>query len=253
MWKSVVKSVRGSAHFINGLPCQDAGAIEEVSGVLICALSDGAGSAIYADEGSHIIVDEAINFFGSLLRDHPQPGDLISEFDKSDGSRLVEQIQVRLSVEATKREASIHDFAGTMLVALIGETHSCFFQIGDGVWFVSLSGVLGAVTWPTEGEFAGQTVFATASLFRDDLQFVSFKGTPDYVIGMTDGIERLALDKQFQIPHRGFCEPMIKGLTSATDIVALGSGLEAFLSSDAVCARTDDDKTLALIAHDRSL
>ena len=253
MWKSVVKSVRGSAHLINGLPCQDAGAIKEVGGALICALSDGAGSAKFADEGSNTIVNEALNFFGILLQEHPQPGDLISEFDESDGSRLVEQIQERLSVEAAKRGASIHDFAGTLLVAIIHESHSCFYHIGDGAWCVSRSGVLGAATWPTQGEFAGQTAFATSPSHKNDLQFMKVCGPLDYVVGMTDGIERLALDMQCRIPHRGFCDPMIKGLISSTDIESLGLGLEAFLSSDSVCVRTDDDKTLALIAHARSL
>jgi hypothetical protein len=253
MWKFVAKSVRGSAHFINGLPCQDAWAIKEVSGVLICALSDGAGSAKFADEGSKFIVNGTLNFFEHILNNNPHPVDLISDFDESDGYKLVEHIQELLTREAIKSYTSIHDYAGTLLVAIIHESRSCFYQIGDGAWCVSRAGILGAVTWPTQGEFAGQTAFVTSPLHRNDLQFMTISGSLDYIIGMTDGIERLALNMQHRIPHRGFCDPMIKGLVSATDIEALGSSLETFLSSDSVCTRTDDDKTLALIVHVGSL
>ena len=253
MWKTVAKSVRGSAHFTNGLPCQDACAIKEIEDTIVCALSDGAGSAQLSDEGSKLIVSEALNFFEVRLSDNPKPSDLIAEFDSSDGHLLIEGIQKRLSEEATHRGASIHDFAATLLVAVIHESHSCFYQIGDGAWCVSRSGVLGAVTWPTQGEFAGQTAFATSPSYRSELQFACVHGPIGYVIGMTDGVERLALDMQCRIPHRGFCDPMIKGLMSSVNREELGAGLVTFLSSAAVCARTDDDKTLALIAHDRSL
>jgi hypothetical protein len=253
MWKSVVKSVRGSAHFTNGLPCQDSSGIESVGDALICALSDGAGSAKYADEGSQLIVAEALDYFRIVLRDNPNIGNLISEFDKSDGILLVERIQKALSDEAIKREVSIHEFAGTLLVAIIHESNSCFYQIGDGAWCVSRSGVLGAATWPTQGEYAGQTAFVTGATYKNDLQFSFVSGLIEYAVGMTDGTERLALDMQSYTPHRRFCDPMIKGLSSSDDHELLRSGLESFLSSDSICERTDDDKSLALIVHAGSL
>ena len=249
MWKSIVKSVRGSAHLTNGLPCQDASSVERIGDVIICVLSDGAGSAKFADEGSKLIVAEALEFFRTVLNNHPNQGDLISDFDSSDGIILTKRIQELLSAEAVKREASIDDFAGTLLIAIIHRSKSCFYQIGDGAWCVSRLGVLGAVTWPTQGEFAGQTAFVTSPSCEKDLQFICISGALDYVVGMTDGIERLALDMQSCTPYRGFCDPMIKGLISACDQESLSLDLEAFLSSENVCDRTDDDKTLALVVY----
>jgi hypothetical protein len=67
----------------------------------------------------------------------------------------------------------------------------------------------------------------------------------------TDGIERLALNFAAIEPHTPFfasmTEPVVKGEQVGFN-VALSRQLAAYLSSDSINERTDDDKTLILAA-----
>jgi len=71
----------------------------------------------------------------------------------------------------------------------------------------------------------------------------------DRLAVMTDGIERLALDFAAFVPHSPFFEGVSKPV-AASGIGGADSDLSrklaAYLASDAVNARTDDDKTLIL-------
>jgi len=249
MWKHVSASVRGSAHFTNGLPCQDASSSLQVGATIIYAISDGAGSARFADEGSVLIVDQAIAFFARLLEENPDQENLIAELDKSDGEYLISVIQDCLKAEANKRAVSDLEFSGTLLVGVFNPLRSRLYQVGDGVWCISKSGILGAATWPTQGEFAGQTVFVNSNSFRDSLQFAAIEGSIDYAVGMTDGLERLALELTTKVPHHGFCGPLVSSLNASTNPEHLKLGLETWLQSDRVCDRTDDDKSIVILTN----
>ena len=250
MWKYVVTSVRGSAHLVNGLPCQDSGLGRQIGEVIVIALADGAGSAKFSDEGSRVVVETTLEFFANFFAGHPQPGLLLEELDITDGRLLLKLIRQKLENFANDRSSALHEYASTMLVGIIHHSGSCFYQIGDGVWCVSKSNVLAAATWPQQGEYAGQTDFVTSKIAEASLQFAFIKGSIDFAVGMTDGLERLALDFRCCVPHRGFCEPLINGLLEAKDQSALKHQLDLFLESSRILERTDDDKTLALIAHD---
>src|SRR5690349_14660287 len=60
-WKVVGVSAQGISHLKAATPCQDAHAWKVLpSGVLIAAVSDGAGSAAFSDEGAGAAVGAAI-------------------------------------------------------------------------------------------------------------------------------------------------------------------------------------------------
>src|ERR1043166_2084199 len=116
MWKSANVSVRGSAHRVNGLPCQDSSRIQILGKereIVICAVSDGAGSAKFAERGSQIIAEEAIAYFADQLRDHPEPAKSIAEYDRSDAETLIEHQQKKLSYIAAQENSEITDFSAT--------------------------------------------------------------------------------------------------------------------------------------------
>jgi protein phosphatase 2C-like protein len=255
MWKYVTVSVRGSAHVINGLPCQDCGGVEVVGpdqSIVLCALSDGAGTAKFSDEASQFLITEAFRFFETQLADHPDPGELIAEYDLSDAESFLTVAQEGLQRMAHQRDASIREFSATLLFAAIHPTHSVFFQIGDGCWSVARNGVFGAVTWPIQGEFAGQTEFVTSRHATSVLQMEKITGAVDCVVGITDGLERLALDLQGRFPHPGFFAPLVAALEKTFDVEIFKKGLVAFLESERVCDRTDDDKSIIIVARDGS-
>lgn len=250
MWKHTVQSVRGSAHYINGMPCQDASGIVQLADVLVCALSDGAGSAKLSHLGSRMIVDKSLQFFRCYFDKTEAPQIAMRDLGAQQGEWLIEEIRDEISRVAINRNEPEQEFAGTLLVAVIGKNRAVFYQVGDGVWCICKSGILGAVTWPEQGEFAGQTVFVTSSSATKSLQCYAVENRVDYIVGMTDGLERLSLDIQARVPHRGFCEPLISALRQAHCLNDYAGKLEVFLTSQRVCERTDDDKSLALIVHE---
>jgi hypothetical protein len=66
---------------------------------------------------------------------------------------------------------------------------------------------------------------------------------------MTDGLIRLALNLTRNEPHFSFFTPLLAFTAQAEDLVTAEEQLAAFLASERVCARTDDDKTLVLVVR----
>jgi hypothetical protein len=221
-----------------------------VSDVLICALSDGAGSARLSHIGSSIIVEESLQFFRDYFAKTESPQIVMRDLGAQQGEWLVESIRERIAHAAIDQNEPEHEFAGTLLVALVSKNRTVFYQVGDGIWYACKSGILGAATWPEQGEFAGQTVFVTSSTAINSLQCTAINGCVDFIVGMTDGLERLSLDLQGRVPHWGFCKPLISALQHAECLNVYTTQLEVFLASPRVCERTDDDKSLALIIHE---
>jgi hypothetical protein len=108
-----------------------------------------------------------------------------------------------------------------------------------------VNGILGCLTWPTGGEFAGQTVFATSESAPNALQLVRLPYAPSALVGFTDGMERLLLDFRTQLPAVGFFKPVFDGLRASPQ--TFGGQLEEYLESASVCERTDDDKSIGIV------
>ncbi|WP_040549971.1 PP2C family serine/threonine-protein phosphatase [Pedosphaera parvula] len=253
MWKFANASVRGSAHLENCLPCQDWSTLRVVGpdrNVVICALSDGAGSARFADEAAQLVSEGAIEFFARELNDHPDPARVLAAYERLDGKLMIQEQQRTLQQLAAERRAPVQDFACTLLVSVAHPKISLFFQIGDGCWAASRGGILGAVTWPAQGEFVGQTEFVTSPTAASSFQMGRIDGRLDFIVGITDGLERLALDMNACIPHPPFFSPLARRLKSEMNQESFSSGLHQLLESERVCARTDDDKSLVLMVHD---
>ncbi len=252
MWKAACVSVRGSAHEAKGLPCQDAStalAVGSGGETFVLAVSDGAGTARHAEVGSRLLVDGAVAIFTRLLADHPQPEEQVREWDRQDGMEFVKELRGLVEDAAEARGAVVHEFAATLLVAVVHPAASLFFQVGDGCWVASRFGVLGAVTWPAQGEFVGQTMFVTSGEASEHFQLEKMEGRPDFVAGLSDGLERLALDMSGRVPGLGFFLPLVRQRLAAADAAGFEEGLCGFLNSEKVCARTDDDKSLVLLVH----
>jgi hypothetical protein len=66
---------------------------------------------------------------------------------------------------------------------------------------------------------------------------------------MTDGLLNLALQRPGYAPHTRFFEPLVQFCSQAEEPHEASAQLSAFLASERVCARTDDDKTLVVAAR----
>jgi hypothetical protein len=92
------------------------------------------------------------------------------------------------------------------------------------------------------------TYFITDDDWVKHLHFAVRDAHLDDIALMTDGLQRLALRFESCSAHEPFFAPMFQALAAAPSgfASALEPPLIAFLGSEAVNARTDDDKTLIL-------
>lgn len=143
----------------------------------------------------------------------------------------------------------MRDFAATAVVILAGPNDTVVAHVGDGAVAVrEADGEWRAASWPAAGEFAGTTFFIT-----DDggaRVRISRLAVPVIELAvLTDGLERLALSFSGDEAHAPFFAGMMRPLAARETVARsaeVSAMLRSYLMSDAVCLRTDDDKTLIL-------
>jgi len=231
-WRTVAASVAGAGHVARGVGCEDASAVVVLDdGSVVVAVADGAGSACRAAEGSATAVSVVVD----ALQEDPR-------------AELVDVVRLaRAALEPTEEELDaglvLGDRATTLLVARLDGEEITTAQIGDGAIVVRRCGRLELLCPDERGEYLNETTFLTSACWEDRLRV---GGAPargvDAVAGMTDGLQLVALDLATGAPHPPFFSPFF------SFVAADGSADElcAFLGSERVTARTDDDVTLAI-------
>jgi hypothetical protein len=251
-WRAAATSARGTSHIKGNLPCQDAHAFDLISGseeVLILIASDGAGSALHSDVGSQIACKELADGIRLYFADGKQLGELTRDVALG----WLENAIAAIACAARKNESSTRDYACTLLAALISPTHTAYIQVGDGAIVVrSGSDGWSYVFWPQHGEYINTTVFITDPQALRNFEFEVASSTIHEIAVFTDGIESLVLQYATQTVHGPFFD-MIFGPVRNRPHAGLDEGLshqlKAYLESDMICSRTDDDKTLLIASR----
>jgi hypothetical protein len=182
------------------------------------------------------------------MQEAASSGRRVAEITVDDVTAWLRATLEYLGEVAEEQHVERGELACTALLAILGERAAVFAQIGDGAWVARRQGLVEVVTWPLTGEYANQTKFITSPDALQCLQFKKCEGPLDGVGGFTDGVQSLALRYADKTAHGPFFEPMFTGLKCCEDSTSLKGPLMAFLSSEVVNERTDDDKTL-VIAH----
>jgi Protein phosphatase 2C len=246
VWRPIAQSILGPSHATDNCPCQDSHSLriagERSTPTLIACVADGAGSAAHSDVGSRIVCDTVMDCAAAFVA----AGGRLDHLQRTDVIRWCEDARQRVQQEATARNCEVRELASTLCAAIIAPGHCCFFQIGDGAMIIRRHGVYGVVFWPQTGEYANSTNFLTSNLFESQLEFASFESGCSDVALMTDGLERLALRFDSQTPHVPFFEPFFRAIRASENYTGLNESLQAFLASQPVRERSDDDKTLIL-------
>jgi hypothetical protein len=246
MWKLLFQSVRGTAHERGGQPCQDSCLVRLRSPrdapVLVLACADGAGSAALADVGARSACEGVVRL---VLADLAE-GLPLAAIDRDTALSWHLRLRGELDAVAERRGATPADLACTLLLAVVGTDAAVFSQIGDGV-IVTLDGdEYRPVFWPQSGEYANTTHFVTGPNLAECLLFAQRPGGVEELALMSDGLQMLALRFAERAAHGPFFRPMFERLRASAPGENLAAALRRFLSSPAVCARSDDDKTLIL-------
>lgn len=251
-WRTAHASVIGTSHVATGTPCQDAGYCEVLvaadgSEVLVAAVADGAGSAKRSEEGARLAVRSFLSTFGPLAVAK-------SSLEEIDHARLITWFRDLRGEIATMAEAGgnvVGDYACTFLAAVVGPARAVFLQIGDGAIVVRDRDTadFSWMFWPQHGEFANTTNFLTQDNFEGALEIEIVEGELCEIAIFSDGIERLVLDIAGMTVHTPSLKPIFTWLAGTAPTVGTtipAPGLVAYLGSEQINRRTDDDKTLVM-------
>jgi len=149
---------------------------------IIAAVSDGAGSAKYAEVGASVAVAAAIDVLVTLKRD---------VFALNEPNIVLSQIKQALSDKACEIKCEMRDLACTLMAVLVMKCRDelvwAAFHIGDGVIAAELDGQMQVLSRPENGEFGNSTFFLTDA--GASMRFRAYKGrsnTAAFAL-MTDG------------------------------------------------------------------
>jgi hypothetical protein len=131
-------------------------------------------------------------------------------------------------------------------VAVIGPLSAAFSQIGDGAIVIDGPDGYEFVFWPDSGEYANTTRFLADVGHAEHIRCYCITRSIQDLAVLTDGLQMLALNYAETRVHDPFFKPMFEVLRSAPSGETLKAALDAFLDSERVNQRTDDDKTLLL-------
>jgi serine/threonine protein phosphatase PrpC len=254
-WSVIAASVTGSRHERAELPCQDAckHKIAHAESILITAVADGAGSAPRAKEGAEQAAKTAVEAVDRTLKSlSSKEGGKLPD-NETDWQEIVkcaaEEARHAIQELARSHELPQHDFATTLILAVIKPGGIVTFQVGDGAVVIQdKHGQLLALTKPQVEEYLNETIFLTSdeALQRAQCQF--WEGDFSHVALFSDGLDLLALQLPDMTPYEPFFKPLFQFADQwAHDPDEGSKHLEKFLRSERVRAHTDDDLTLLLV------
>jgi len=246
-WRLVAASVKGSSHAAADLPCQDSNWASpsegDIAAPVLCAFAaDGAGSALRGGDGAELAMEAAAHFMRQrTTQDGFQPDETLAR-------ECIEQVRARISHAAAEASLTPRDYACTFLGVISTTTQSVLVQVGDGGIVVDVGHGLALPIIPMSGEYANMTYFVTDEDALSRVQSKLFLAPVRKLAVFTDGLQRLAINMAAQTPHEPFFNRFfaILAKASAHDEEQLQDALEAFLKSQPVEERTDDDRTLVL-------
>ena len=276
-WRIVSASIVGTSHRRIGRGCDDFNMSRCVSDCsLLIGVADGAGSASHASEGAILAVRTALASLAEILEQRGSRP--VLSHGKQYSAVSFQAARVALSARAEHLSGAplapasapesgdvgpfldvapqpaastmpLREFATTLMVVVATSSSLAVAQVGDGAVVVRLEdGSLRAVTWPDHGEYVNEASFITDADYLRHMQFTYVPATESIsgIAAFTDGLQMLALDIARREPHPPFFQPLFD-FAQGPD--ASESELLAFLDSERVCARTEDDKTLVLAVH----
>ncbi len=185
-----------------------------------------------------------------LLTDYTQnPNDATGP--QTDFSGLIrtifEQARQALLDLSENEGIPLRSLAATLTCVIAMDNLLAVGQLGDGLVVLQTDGEeLLPATRLQRGEYANETYFLTQEDVLDQLQMQVICRPVQALAVMSDGLIRLAMKMTSNEPHAPFFKPLLAFAAAAEDAQAAQEQLAAFLSSERVCSRTDDDKSLVL-------
>ena len=244
-WRWAAASAIGTSHIRSGERLQDAFVVSGIGKDHVLAIvCDGAGSAEFGASGAWIACRFlSVRFREWLSKNTVPPADNIL-------ADWIDALRDEISAIAKRRNLASRQFAATLAAILISPDEVLAIHIGDSAVAARHEAEWDVLCWPENGEYASSTYFLT-----DDpeprLNITRQQRKYDAFALFSDGVGELALSHIDQAAFPKFLDPMVRPVDASPGIgrlPELSEKLGDYLAGDAVCERTDDDKTLILIS-----
>ncbi len=217
----------------------------QIGEVSFSIISDGAGSTTMGRYGAALICYS----FCQKVREHFKLNSILPNDDEL--WSWVDHTRELINYSASKRNMERREFSATLLALLITPLDVITLHIGDGsIVARKVDEQWLSLSWPDSGEYASTTYFLIDDP-HPKLKISRYKNEFNAFSLFSDGIESLALDFKNRCPHPPFFNSLLKSVDescSTGEIIKLSSALAAFLNSQKVNERTDDDKSLIIIS-----
>ncbi len=251
-WRVVAASVLGKSHEKVKQLCQDAHHWELLpEGVLIAAVADGAGSASLGKIGAIVASQTAVETIRLYYETTKSVADFLKEEEDQKWQLLLANA-LEASKQAVEEEAiacrvTARELATTLIIVVATSNVIAAVQVGDGVAVASdRTGNAIALTAPQRGEYVNETIFLVSPNALENIQVNVWHGVVANIAMLSDGLQMLALEMNGGKPHAPFFAPMFQFIADVTDERDAHEQLVAFLRSERISTRTDDDLTLLL-------
>lgn len=248
MWRCVDGYAIGTSHRATQTPCQDrclssVFTAQDGGDVMVSVVSDGAGSAGRAEQGAQIVCDVLLSCAQDTLTQSSDLDRIEDEIVRSWFARVRDSIRR----QAGDDEGRIGDYNATALLAIAAPQQTLCAQIGDGAIVVRANeeAPWTVAIWPEETQYANETFFITDAAVGEHVQIARFDSVSD-IVAFSDGLQRLALEQATRMAFARFFSPLVSTVRAATDTDGLRENLRAYLNSESINSRTDDDKSLAI-------
>lgn len=243
-WRVAAASVRGRSHKQSSRPCQDAHFWRILpNDGLVAAVADGAGSATLGQIGAFIAASTAVTTLCTHLSPWPR------EYAGWEACCIAaaERAQAAVNAEATARQVARRQLATTLILAAATADQVAVMQIGDGAVVVGdRDGNVISLTSPVHGEYANETTFLITPDALNTAQVRVWPGKLASLAVFTDGLQRLALSMPSGAPYTPFFKPLFRFVAAEHSAKKAHEQITAFLRSERVTDRTDDDLTLVV-------
>jgi hypothetical protein len=250
MWRWAGACAIGTSHTQTGLGCQDRAGCrtsDSVCGpVIVAIISDGAGSVEKASTGAAIVCMELHRRIAAYLRS----GSRISNIGHENASDWIDSVRDRIGAVATAANLRPRVYAATVVALLADNDGAVVLHVGDGAATVRdlKTQEWSVPSWPFHGEYASTTRFVIDDP-HPQFELFHVSSPIDRFAIFSDGIENLVLDIRKRVAPAAFFDRLSNPVAAWQGQGRnrnLSRHLRKYLAGEAVCAATDDDKSLIL-------
>jgi hypothetical protein len=232
-------SVKGECH--KETECQDSFTWTVRNGLLIVAVSDGAGSSKQSRLGADTAVKSAV----SAIENVSGKGFDLEELAQNS----VYSARETLERKSSELGVELGELACTLVVVVASGDQFSVAHIGDGAVIIVTESGLEVFSEPERSEYVNETTFLTSDQWRTTLRTKTRKACSLAIF--TDGIQRGVLIKENQeyVPCNEFFDPLFDYACKVTVEEIASEEVSRLLRSDKFSKLSDDDKTLVVVTR----